>query len=438
MASHSHTRPLSRPVCRILRKGGGARIAALPLAVLLVSVAIGDSASAAQAPVGLGTAGSFAVLASSTVTNTGPSMINGDLGVSPGTAVTGISGPPNGTVNGTTHTGDAVAAQAEADVATAYKEAAGAAPTAPPVTGAATDIGDGSRGGLPLDAGVYKYDSSAALTTSLTLDAQGNPNAAFIFQVGSTLTTASGIRVNVINDPNPNAAACNVLWQVGSSATLGTATQFIGNIMASQSITLTTGATIFGGRALALNGAVTMDDNTITAARCSTTGTGTTKTGTTGTGTTGTGTTGTGTTGTGTTGTGTTGGAGGGRGGLPGATAETRDGTVVISTSPPSVAKTIGRFGTSRCVRRTFRVLVTGHLIRRVGFSVGGRTIAIRTHPPFAALIRSTDGIHTVSAHVTFTNGARAVTVHLRFKPCAAAKRHVISKRPVGPVGFTG
>jgi Ice-binding-like/PEP-CTERM motif len=197
----------------------------------------------------LGTADSFAVLAGSTVTNTGPSIIWGNVGVSPGTAITGF---PPGTVNGTTYSGDAIAAQAQIDLTKAYNSAAGEAPTAI-LTG--TDLG-----GLTLTPGVYKFNSSAQLTGTLTLNTQGNPNALFVFQIGSTLTTASNSSVVIFKGGQDG----NVFWQVGSSATLGTGTAFEGNILADASITLTTDATILDGRALARNGAVTLDTNAVT------------------------------------------------------------------------------------------------------------------------------------------------------------------------------
>ncbi|HLX51314.1 MAG TPA: ice-binding family protein [Streptosporangiaceae bacterium] len=205
------------------------------------------------APVSLGTASSFAVLAGSTVTNTGPSVITGDLGVSPGTAVTGF--PPGMVVSGTIHAGDAVAAAAQADLTTAYNDAAGRAPD--------QDLTGQDLGGKTLTAGVYKFDSSAGLTGTLTLDGQGNPDAVFIFQIGSTLTTASASNVVLIN----GARACDAFWQIGSSATLGTGTSFIGNILALTSITATTGVTV-DGRLLARNGAVTLDTNTVQRAGC--------------------------------------------------------------------------------------------------------------------------------------------------------------------------
>ncbi|MEO6965055.1 MAG: ice-binding family protein, partial [Acidobacteriaceae bacterium] len=211
------------------------------------------SASAQTAPT-LGTAQSFAVLGASTVTNTGPSVVTGDLGVSPGTAVTGF--PPGTVVGGSIHAADAVALQAQADNTNAYNVAAGEACNT--TYGVPTDIG-----GTTLTSGVYCFASSAGLTGTVTLDAQGDPNAVFIFKIGSTLITASSAKVLLIN----GASACNVFWQVGSSATLGTDTTFVGNILALTSITLTTNATL-SGRALAQNGAVTMDSNIVSVSSC--------------------------------------------------------------------------------------------------------------------------------------------------------------------------
>ncbi len=198
----------------------------------------------------LGTAESFAVLAGSTVTNAGPTILTGNLGVWPGTAVTGF--PPGMVVNGSTHPGDAVAMQAQADLVSAYNVILGEAPT--------QNLSGQDLGGLTLFAGVYKFNSSAFMTGTLTLDAQGDPNARFDFQIGSTLITASNAIVRVINAGD----ACNVYWQVGSSATLGTGTQFNGHIMALESITMNTGADILEGNALARNAAVTLDSNEIT------------------------------------------------------------------------------------------------------------------------------------------------------------------------------
>jgi hypothetical protein len=203
----------------------------------------------AAAQISLGTAQSFGVLGGSTVTNTGATTVNGNVGVSPGTAVTGF--PPGVVVGGAIHANDAVAVQAQSDLTTAYNEIA-----ATPCT---VDLTGQNLGGLTLTPGVYCFSSSAQLTGALTLDALGNPNALFLFKIGSTLTTASGSTVTVIN----GGSSCNrVYWQVGSSATLGTGTSFAGDILALTSITLTTGANT-SGKVLARNGAVTLDTNNI-------------------------------------------------------------------------------------------------------------------------------------------------------------------------------
>ena len=221
----------------------------LALASLLMLVFAG-TAAAATAPL-LRTSDSFAILGGSAVTNTGPSVINGNLGVNPTPA---ISGFPPGIVNGVIHSANAVALQAQTDLTTAYNDAAGQ-PFDATVT---SDLG-----GQMLTPGTYRSSSSQQLTGPLTLDAEGDPNAVFIFQIGSDLTTASGSSVNLIN----GAQACNVYWQVGSSATLGASTAFVGNILALTSITATTGATV-NGRLLARNGAVTLDTNVVTRSQC--------------------------------------------------------------------------------------------------------------------------------------------------------------------------
>jgi hypothetical protein len=199
----------------------------------------------------LGAAGSYSVLAGSTVINTGATVLAGDLGVSQGTAITGF---PPGIVYGTQHAGDAGALAAQADANTAFYSLAGFAPT--------LNLTGQDLGGRTLLPGVYRFDSSAQLTGTLTLDLLGNMDALFIFQIGSELTTASGSSVVAINGVG-GPTCCNVFWQVGSSATLGTDTNFLGNILTLTSITMNTGADITQGRALALNGAVRLDTNNI-------------------------------------------------------------------------------------------------------------------------------------------------------------------------------
>ncbi|HVV84465.1 MAG TPA: ice-binding family protein [Kofleriaceae bacterium] len=208
----------------------------------------GSNACSLQ-PVALGSAAGFAVLAGATVTSTGPTQVTGDLGVSPGSAVVGF---PPGNVTGAQHAGDAVAAQATADLTTAYDDAAGRTLCAITVAG--------NLGGMTLTPGLYHSTSSLEVTSGdLTLDAQGDAGAVFIFQMASTLTTSPGRRVVLAGD----ARAANVYWQVGTSATLGTTSAFHGTIMADQAITIGTGATL-DGRALARIAAVTMASNTVT------------------------------------------------------------------------------------------------------------------------------------------------------------------------------
>lgn len=195
----------------------------------------------------LGAADSFAVLGSSTVTNTGPTVVNGDLGVSPGSTVVGF---PPGIVNGTIQIANAASLAAQNSIVTAYNSLAGQA--------CDLDLSGTDLGGLTLTPGAYCFSSSAQLTGTLTLNGQGNSGAVWVFQIGSTLTTASNSSVVFIN----SGQACGAFWQVGSSATLGTTTAFSGNILALASITLNTGATNSGGL-FARTGAVTLDSNTV-------------------------------------------------------------------------------------------------------------------------------------------------------------------------------
>jgi cytoskeletal protein CcmA (bactofilin family) len=229
-------RLLARTAAVTLDNNTVLRIAAAPVVV-----------PAPVPPAAMLSLGTFEVLAGSTITNTGATRVTGDLGLSPGTAVTGF---PPGVLVGTKHAGDAAAAQAQLALTAAYNSAAGT------VGG----IGlAGNLGGRTLAPGVYKSTSSLEISSGdLTLDAQGNPNAVFIFQMGSTLVTTVGRKVILAG----GAQAANIIWQVGSSATLGVNSVFKGNILAMASITVTTGASV-EGRLLARTGAVTLDSNVL-------------------------------------------------------------------------------------------------------------------------------------------------------------------------------
>lgn len=196
----------------------------------------------------LGTASGFTVLAGSTVTNTGGTSVTGDVGVSPGAAVTGF---PPGTATGTIHAADPAAAQGQVDLTTAFNNAAGRTTNPISVSGDLT--------GLTLAPGLYKSTSSLAISGTVTLNGLGDPNATFVIQVATTLTTGTGSQVVLIG----GAQAANIIWQVGSSATLGTNSVFKGTILADQSITLDTGARVTG-RVQTRVGAVTLDTNVIT------------------------------------------------------------------------------------------------------------------------------------------------------------------------------
>jgi type VI secretion system secreted protein VgrG len=213
--------------------------------ILSAFVLLAGFLPAANAQGNLNSAGSFAVLGGSTVTSTGDTVLTGNLGVSPGTSITGFY--PAGIVNGTIYASDGVASTAHADAVAAYGIFANEA--------ASQDLTGQDLAALTLTPGVYSFGSGAQLTGLLTLSGTGE----FVFQIGSTLTTASGSSMVLIN----GAQAGNVFWQVGSSATLGTSSSFAGSILAAASITLNTGASVVG-RALAMTGAVTLDSNIIT------------------------------------------------------------------------------------------------------------------------------------------------------------------------------
>jgi Ice-binding-like len=370
---------------------------AVLLTALVTAFAVSAApASAAQPAVSLGTANAFALMAGSAITNTGPSTINGDLGLSPGTAVSGF---PPATLNGTAHVTDAVASIAQNDLTTAYNDAAGRGPA----TAVPADLG-----GLTVTSGVYENATALGLTGSLTLDAQGNPNAVFIFKAGSSLTTASASSVNMVN----GAQACNVFWKVGSSATLGTTSTMIGSIMALTSVSLNNAVTV-NGRVLARNGAVTLINDTISRVPCAA---------------------------------GTIGGPGGppiagagngsGSGSGNGSGSSSGIGTAVLATGPRSVGRLINTFGTTRCVDRSFRVSVTGTKIKKVVFTLGGKTLVTRTKSPFIATVPVLEGdTHVVHAHVTFTDKTKPANLKLHFKACAEAT----AQTPRIPtVGFTG
>jgi Ice-binding-like len=377
------------------------RRAGLVLAVATAFAAVPVAAQASQ--VDLGTAGAFVALGGSTVTNTGPSVLNGDLGVAPGTALVGFGLPA--VVNGATHANDGVAQQAQLDLTTAYNVAAGQ-PVAP-----ANDLTGTNLGNRTLTAGAYRFTSSAQLTGALTLDAQGDPNAQFVFEIASTLITAPASSVVLINGASP----CNVYWQVGSSATLDSTTVFQGNLMALADISLNNAATVTG-RLLAQTGQISLINNVLNLGGCPTGstsipgGTGT-ATGT-------------------ATGTGSTGSA-------PTASRSaltTRNGTAVLRRNPRTPASATTPGSPNGACTAGFSARVRGHLIKRVVFSLDGRRIASRVTSPFQVYVRAAPGRHRVSARVTFKDATRAKTLSLPYRACAAALRQ---PRP-GPSQFTG
>ena len=228
-----------------------------------VLVAVGAALAGASRPAtaeggpSLGAARSFAVLGASTVESIGLTAVTGDVGVSPGTEIVGF--PPGTIAGGSLHAGDAAAATAHADAGIAYAFLAGMASIP------ANNLSGLDLGGMTLAPNVYKFDTSAGLTGALTLDAGGASSGRFVIQVASALTTASGSSVVVING-GADYDESRVFWQIGSSATLGSGTAFTGNILAYASVTLVTGSSL-AGNAIALNGAVTLEANTVVSPR---------------------------------------------------------------------------------------------------------------------------------------------------------------------------
>lgn len=383
-----------------------ARRAGIVLASGLAFAAVPAVASASA--VNLGTASPFVVLAASAATNTGPSVLDGDLGVYAGTSLSGFGTPA--VVNGATHDDDAVAGVAQNDLTTAYGVAAGQpVPSGNVLTG--TNLGDRT-----LQAGAYSYSSSAKLTGQLTLDAAGDPNAQFVFEIGTSLTTASGSSIKLINGASP----CNIYWQVGSSATLGTTTAFMGNVLAHDSITLDNAATV-QGRLLARDGAVTLINNTVNGSMCGTsttpppgstpppTGTPPPTTGSplppTGTTPPTTGTTPP-------------------TGSLP--AVPTRNGTSKLTHSTPN-SRTPCNDG--------FTATVRGREIKRVVFTLDSKLLSNLISSPFRVHVPATfAGRGNLKARVTFKDATRPQTLKMRYRACAAA---VVQPRPA-PSTFTG
>jgi ice-binding like protein len=368
--------------------------AGLFLCAALATAMFANAARAATA-VGLGTADSFAILAGSGVTNTGPSVINGDLGSAPTPAVTGFGGAPNGTVNGATHQADATAAQAQANLITAYNNAAGQGPA----NTLATELG-----GQTLTPGVYDSQSGTfGITGTLTLNAKGNPSAVFIFKTASTLISASASQVKLINGAQP----CNLFWKVGSSATLGTTSNFAGNILALESISLNNGVAV-NGRLLARNGAVTLIDDTVTRTPC--------VTGTTGSG------EGEGGGGTG----GKKGGGNGGKGSGGSGGGGSSKPNVQITGVPSTGGKTGGPGGPGAkpCTGQGFKAKISVHSstgMRKVEVFVDGKLIKQSTNKRFSAWVGVAglrSGSNTIQVVAVDRKGRRRVASQ-SFRRCA-------------------
>lgn len=240
MAVHSRS---TRRLAAVATAG----LLALGLCTVTTSAAL--AATAADGVIDLGSASQFGVLGASAVTNTGPTVVNGDVGVSPGTSITGFEGPPAGLANGTIHQTDAVASQAQSDLTGAFNDAAGLPPTR---------SGLANLSGLSLTPGVYS-GGELSLNSGGRLTLAGTADSIWVFQAASTLTIGSAAQIQMTG----GASSCNVFWQVSSSATIGTGARFVGTVMAGAAITANTGATI-QGRLLANGTAVTLDTNRIT------------------------------------------------------------------------------------------------------------------------------------------------------------------------------
>jgi hypothetical protein len=386
---------LSNPTIQRVRRTG------IAIAVGCACAALPQAAQAAA--IDLDTAAPFVVLGGSAVTNSGPSVLNGELGVHPGTGLSGFGAPA--TVNGAVHQADSVAAGAQLDVGTAYDVAA-QEPSA--------DLSSQDLGNKTLTSGGYSYTSDALLTGALTLDAQGDPNARFVIKVGSQLTTASGSSVLLINGASP----CNVWWQVGTTAAIGATTVMQGNVMANASITVGNGASVTG-RLLARNGNVTLINDVLDNGGCGTGADGVT----------------TGSpTSTPTTPSTPTGGPSGGPAGTPAG-----DGTGIPAVAPiPARTTRRGRATVRRPPRESctagFRATVSGRMIRRVVFSMDGNRIRSLTRSPYSVSVRARPGVHKIRARVTFTDATRARTFRFDYRACAA---QVLRPRQ-GPSQFTG
>jgi len=371
---------------------------------IVVSLAFAALPVAAQAAaVNLGTASPFVVLGGAAVTNTGPSVLKGDLGVSPGTSLTGFG---SATILGATHENDGVASQAQADSTTAYNVAAGQ--PVPPQN----DLTGTNLGNRILTPGAYGYSSSAGLTGTLTLDAQGDPNAQFVFVIGTTLITESASSVVLINGASP----CNVYWKVGSSATLGTTTAFAGNVLALADISLNNGATV-QGRVLA-HGEITLNNNVLEAPQCAT----------------------------------------------PEETAPQSGGTPTSPTVPSPVGPTVptpvsspsgkgtahkakgkekaqhtapasnGTAGLSHTPQPAggYKVGVKGKKIRSVTVTDNGKVVSKGNG--LQTVVSGTPGTHRIVAHVTFTDHTPSKTLRFHYRVATPAPLHPHH----GPSAFTG